>query len=1220
MLKFENGELSIKRIEVPEHDVDMYKAQRDSYTTYLTKTVYDDVNYMCSRIKDIYGLEFDYTVTVGKRYTTEYVREVERMSDSYYAVYLNIIMNGMVSDNIELMKIPYMDEKCILNMHGDRRVIVNQLVPYPDMSYDDKNNKFILSLEYLNSVVFFLYSAGIKIQYFKEKMDAFTFTAAYYAQQSVELEEFKQIVNAYLLSRGDVEYIDSYAAALVLEEHKAFGDYQSSQYSLGKSRESLMLYLSLDRALNKTLSRDVLQYKAGTIVTKEVLTNLKRNLINCVYVRALPALSGFYPKNDVIIRFIQKGTRNCVALKRLFPQYVDLYTIPLDLDLADNPIVVKAGVRLSKEALELLYYLDFRELECARTKKDLMSAKEDVSSLRTYYFEQEILGNYICRLGDVKTIEGRSPEELVYFYNNKDLAPNLPKQLTPHDLSAILSFIGYTRVFDDYKPLNRDISFRKRIFMFNELFSEVFRSVVTSFLTSKPTHIKFSKIAKTFYFERDMFFGVGRDIPAKLWSLKYIKAADILNPLANVTQINNVVSQSKSGRYSDDIRLIPMGHFGRLCPFETPAGQKLGATNTLTVGAKIDDTVIKTPYRRVLKHANGEISITSIIDYLSADEELRYVIGDSLSICSRHKDDHVLARVNAGNGAMTFETVKTSDLDYVEAFPEQILSPSVMLMPFANTDDSIRITYATNQLKQSILLQRSEKPYVYTSYYKQIASGNKMVLKAEADGEVWGLDKDLVQVTYEDGRDVNYEIEETVVYNGSLSLVNIRVSPKQKFNKGDILAETANFRDGVYSPGINLLTAYIPTGYNYEDSVDISRTAANKLTSVSAHTVTKTITLGRGESIEVRESNIGEYISEGEIIDTILLKRGNSLSREPVHIIAKRVSGIYNNYDIVREDSITVKIKFHLVGINATTRGDKLVGRHSNKGTSARVCDDNEMPVFKNGEAIEIVYNPCGVLSRLNVGQLLECALGFVAYLLDIHVETDPINGATKEEVELLLNYVYDLANTENVEVVISKYTGLPVDLHNVARARYEELRHWKNCFNRDGTAILYDYTTREYLNSPATIGVSYVFKLKQESEGRIHARAGILDEETYNLVTNQPTKGATRGGGQRIGEMELASLLAHGASATIREITNEKSDNIRAKLNHLAELVGREDLVVDGLSNPYSVLVFLYKLQALGIKVIDVDGDILEDISIAASRHKPTLSDTDVITAITAS
>ena len=453
-------------------------------------------------------------------------------------------------------------------------------------------------------------------------------------------------------------------------------------------------------------------------------------------------------------------------------------------------------------------------------------------------------------------------------------------------------------------------------------------------------------------------------------------------------------------------------------------------------------------------------------------------------------------------------------------------------------------------------------------------------------------------------------MEETKYLNEAVISMNYKFRPGERFKKGDIIADTPISRDGIYSPGVNLLTAYtIWNGYNYDDSITMRKSIAHKFTSIAPHTCSMEISTRENNVRLLSESSI--YIGKNDKIADIelSLKTDSEATRKREWRASGIASGILlTEPKIINENAIgkSPEVSAKLLNFNKLGEGDKMSGRHGNKGTIALLEEDSNMPTLFNGVVIDQCLNPLGVPSRMNLGQLYETHLGFVGFLLNIRIISNSCNGASAKDIELLLNYVYDVANEFDLEDDEDYYEfvkiyhaqgGIPIELIEDTRAMYKEIRRYKGCFLPDGTAYLYNPKTGKPFENPVVVGVTYMEKIVQESEDKFGARSGPMYED-YTLKDYAPKKGSSKGGGQRNGDMEINAVAAKGASGLIYEMGNHKADNAYLRINEFAKAVGiKENICDEEDAVPKSVDNFRYYLESGGIHTeLDMYRGITQD------------------------
>lgn len=1202
-----NRILKVQKIAEPDLELNLLEYQQESYKKYVSETIFSDMQYLLQAMQEslqVSQVEADFRV--GSLYRGNYKREVKKQSPAYYPVYAKFTIDGATFPNeVEVFRIPAMDDDGILNVNGDRRVLLMQMVAAERVSYAADKQTVSVTTPRRNISLIFEGSKDVMVKYgANTKIPMHKLIRAYNAKEHVYDDPSKLFASAYILSAFamDCSATDE-AIEDELDKLKVYTTYSSDDYVLGKTRDALNEVLSLDRAHGRILSRPVGDFPIGRRVDGEVLRYVHRNCINELYVRAVPDIVGYKLTRGLTISFVPAGTRNNERLQDALPEFSAYSAIPQDSSVL---IYMSPDETLTDEDVLFLYDVGAAFVDCKRSG----SAPIRVA------FEEEIIGNYTVRLGDVyghNIPAGRFHDEWVYFYNNPSFEKTDMSHLNTHDLMALYSLCAFIRKTPNENfLLDKDFGLLKKVLAANELFSDALREVIPKFV--KKYKVAISKGINKNLLTETNFFGLTNMWKSYLWEKNYLDIANTINPIAVVAQANHLVSNLHTEEIPEKMRLLSMGFYGRICPYETPSGKKLGITNTKAIGAKIKDGILTTPYRRVLKNSKGEIeSISQELTYMDAQEEAQFRIGDLLSLKragSKYLNTKVLARVPAPNNQVTVESVDAFSLDYVNAYCEQHLSPTAALIPFAGSNDAVRVTYATNMLKQSILVQGSQIPRVFTSMYRRcFAHSNTYVIRAKKDGWVDQIPMGKLQLTYDDGSTEDIEICETSVTNQSVNFLNFHVKEGDHFKAGDVLVDSAIAREGIYSPGVNLFAAYLADGYNYEDAVELSEYAANQFISISTETITHRMHRQNNESIRVGREYYYRYIPENGVIAQVSRQSKSDARYSSKDVLRSgKHSGILYQIERNQEEKRSTEYNAHLLSFNRLRTGDKMAGRHSNKGTASIIRKNSEMPCFMNGRPLDILLNPCGVPSRMNIGQNFEAYLGFIAYLLDVYIESDPFNGATKGDIKLLMHYVWDLANSENAKSVCAKYPMLPAELHARAIERHEAIRDWAGCFNPDGTANLWNPATGKCLENAVTFGVPYMLKLEHEVNHKFHARAGMLEED-YSQISKQPTGGSARGGGQKMGEMELSALAAYGATDFLYETCNSMSDNVLDRINTTLRMLNLPEYMKNGALVPYAVEKFRYLLEVLGYKITD-DEHILPpcDAEYASNRTVPDI------------
>lgn len=683
---------------------------------------------------------------------------------------------------------------------------------------------------------------------------------------------------------------------------------------------------------------------------------------------------------------------------------------------------------------------------------------------------------------------------------------------------------------------------------------------------------------------------------------------DEVNPLSELSHKRRLSSMGPGGlsreRAGFDVRDAHPTHYGRICSVETPEGANIGLVLNLATYARINEYgFIETPYLRV---KNGKV--TDELVYLDASQEISEVIADAsadLTEDGRFADERVSAR-----RFLSPEQVDVTEVTLMDAANKQILGSTAGLVPFIEKNRIDRSLTGSNMQRQAVPLLTSEAPIVGTGIEKQVARNSSQLVVAEAAGEVVRADGDEIHVKYSDGVKV-YEPIHFAKSNDDRSInQKVRVSRGDKVKKGDILIEGASIADGEMALGRDLSVAFMPwAGYNMDDAIVLSRRLVedDTLTSINI----------KDYNVEVRETKLGDervtrdipnvseyslrHLSEDGIVQVgsevaagdvlvgkITPKGEQELSSEERllraifgekakdvrdtsqrmnnagggKVVGVKIFSRENGHEL--KAGVIMQIQIFVAQLRKISVGDKLAGRHGNKGVVARILPVEDMPFMEDGTPVDVVLNPLGVPSRMNLGQLFETHLGMAARALGYKVATPPFNGVPSE--------------------VIS-----------------DELE--KAGFARDGKSQLFDGRTGEAFEERTTVGVMHIIKLHHMVSDKIHARS----TGPYAMVTQQPLGGKAQNGGQRFGEMEVWALEAYGAAATLQEMLTIKSDDVYGRSKAYESII--KDEVITGPKLPESFNVLVKELQGLGLKVDLMDESELIDaesvIAVAGPEDK---------------
>jgi DNA-directed RNA polymerase, beta subunit len=680
---------------------------------------------------------------------------------------------------------------------------------------------------------------------------------------------------------------------------------------------------------------------------------------------------------------------------------------------------------------------------------------------------------------------------------------------------------------------------------------------------------------------------------------------DETNPLSELSHKRRLSSMGPGGlsreRAGFDVRDAHPTHYGRLCSVETPEGANIGLVLNLATYARVNEYgFIETPYRKV---KDGRV--TNEVVYLDASRERNEIIADAgakLNEDGTFTDERVSARIEMQPGQ-----IDASEVTMMDAAHKQILGSTASLVPFIEKNRIDRSLTGSNMQRQAVPLINPQSPTVGTGIEGVIAKNSSQLITAEAEGEVIRADGDVVEVKYEDGVK-SYELLHFEKSNDDRSInQKVRVSRGQKVKKGDILIEGASIADGEIALGRDLRVAFMPWGgYNMDDAIIISNRLVqdDELTSVNIkdymvevretklgdEQITRDIPNVSEHSLRHLDENgivqIGSEVKAGDVLVGKITPKGEQeLSSEERllraifgekakdvrdtsqrmnntgggKVVGVRIFSRESGHEL--KAGVLKQIQIFVAQSRKISVGDKIAGRHGNKGVIAQILPVEDMPFMEDGTPIDVILNPLGVPSRMNIGQLFETHLGMAAKALGYKVATPPFNGVSDK--------------------VIS-----------------DELE--KAGFARDGKVQLIDGRTGEKFEERTTVGVMHMIKLHHMVSDKIHARS----TGPYTMVTQQPLGGKAQNGGQRFGEMEVWALEAYGAATTLQEMLTIKSDDVYGRAKAYESIIKDEPIVGPKLPESFNVLV--KELQGLGLRVDlmeDTDGDGAVD-SIKDADH----------------
>ena len=682
---------------------------------------------------------------------------------------------------------------------------------------------------------------------------------------------------------------------------------------------------------------------------------------------------------------------------------------------------------------------------------------------------------------------------------------------------------------------------------------------------------------------------------------------DQTNPIAELTNKRRLSALGPGGLSRDragvEVRDVNASHYGRICPIESPEGPNIGLITSLASYAKIDEYgFIMTPYRKVV-----DKKITDEVVYLTADEELDYIISQSTVGTNEDNvitDDMVNARFRGDN-----ILAKPEQVDYIDVSPQQVVSVTTSCIPFLEHDDATRALMGANMQRQAMPLIKTEAPFVGTGVEFIAAKDSGVEIICKADGVVEYVDARKIVVKTKNGKDTyrlaNFELANSSICSHQKPIVHVGDKVKAGVT---VLADGNSTDKGELALGKNMTVAFMTfNGYNYEDAVILNENLVkdDKFTSLhledyemqcretklGPEEITRDIPNVSEEARRNLDENgiitIGTEVKEGDILVGKVTPKGMAeLTSEEklLHAIfgektrevrdtSLRVphggDGVVHDIKIYsRKDNdelpagVSKVIRVYIIQKRKIQVGDKMSGRHGNKGVISLILPQEDMPYMPDGTPVDIMLNPQGVPSRMNLGQILEIHMGMAAKKLGVHIATPVFDGAHIDDIQAMM-----------------KEAGM----------------------DEDGKTVLYDGRTGEAFDNRIAVGVMYMIKLHHMVDDKLHARS----TGPYSLVTQQPLGGKAQFGGQRFGEMEVWALYAYGAAHTLQEMMTTKSDDVVGRVKVYESIIKGQE--VDHAGVPESFRVLMKEFQALGldISIIDDDGKTLELKEIEEAEDK---------------
>ncbi|MBE6948251.1 MAG: DNA-directed RNA polymerase subunit beta [Ruminococcaceae bacterium] len=1155
----------------------LLEIQKSSYEWFLEtglKDVFKDVAAITDYTGNLELTFLDYKMDENPKYSVEECKA----RDATYAAPLkvSVCLRNKETEEIKEQEIfmgdfPLMTEGGTFVINGAERVIVSQIIRSPGVYFEKKTDKTGSSV-YATTVIPY---RGAWLEYETDASDVF----------NVRIDKNRKLPITWLLR----------AVGKRTEEPYTWLSIDGCDFTVNTA-EQIKAVFGDDERINATLDKDSCKTRDDALL--EIYRRLRpgdpptidsaETLLHNLF---------FDPRRyDISTAGRYKFNKKLAIWSRLNGQTL---AMPI-ADPMTGEIIAEAGEVLTRERAE--------ELDA----KGVIEAYADVDGKIVKIFSNGMvrLDNFVdfdpMELGIKERVRFIILKDLLDKFSGEELKEAIkenidlliPKHIIPDDIFATVNYLNCL-AHGIGTPDDIDHLGNRRMRCVGELLQNQFR-------------VGFSRMERVIR-ERMTLQDLDIITPQSLINIRPVTAAikeffgssplsqfmDQTNPLAELTHKRRMSALGPGGlsreRASFDVRDVHYSHYGRMCPVETPEGPNIGLISYLASYAKVNEYgFLIAPYRRVDKETQR---VTDEVDYLTADMEDQFIVAQATEpldengclinkrITCRHRDEII--------------EVDKERVDYVDISPRMMVSVATAMIPFLENDDANRALMGANMQRQAVPLLVTEAPIVATGIEHKCAVDSKVVVCAEGDGVVTAVDANKVVVKYDAGEVKNYALTKFSRSNQG-TCINQRpvVKVGERVENKTVLADGPSTSNGEISLGKNILVGFMTwEGYNYEDAILLNERLAMEDVFTSVHIeeyeidardtklgpeeITRDIPGVGEDALKYLDERgiimVGAEVHAGDILVGKVTPKGETdltaeerLLRAIFGEKAREVrdtslkvphgeSGIVVDVKVfTRENgdelnpSVNMVVRCYIAQKRKISVGDKMAGRHGNKGVVSRILPKEDMPYLPDGTPLDIVLNPLGVPSRMNIGQVLEVHLGYAAQALGWKVATPIFNGANEQEIRETL-----------------EQAGL----------------------RSDGKSILYDGRTGEAFDNPVTVGYVYFLKLHHLVDDKIHARS----TGPYSLVTQQPLGGKAQFGGQRFGEMEVWALEAYGAAYTLQEILTVKSDDVTGRVRTYESIVKSHNVPQPGVPESFKVLVKELQSLCLDIRVLDADGNEIE-------------------------
>ena len=1188
----------------------LIEVQKDSYNWFLEeglKEVFEDI----SPITDYSGklsLEFvDFTLCEDDvKYSIEECKE----RDATYAAPLKVRVRLYNKENDEIKEheifmgdLPLMTETGTFVINGAERVIVSQLVRSPGIYYAIAHDK--VGKRLFSSTV--IPNRGAWLEYETDSNDVF-----YVRVDRTRKVPITVLIRA--LGRG--------TNAEILE---LFGDEPKIQASFTKDTATCY-------------EEGLLELYKKIRPGEPLAVESARSLINSMFFdpkRYDLAKVGRYKFNKKLL------LRNRIAGQVLAEDVVDVTT---------GEILAEAGTEVTKELADQIQNAAVPSVMIQTEERNIKVLSNMMVDLRAYVdCNPRDLGitELVYYPVLAQLMEENEDEEELKEAIRRSVHDLIPKHITEDDIFASINYnihLEYGLGNDD----DIDHLGNRRIRAVGELLQNQYR-------------IGMSRLERVVR-ERMTTQDAEGISPQSLINIKPVTAAvkeffgssqlsqfmDQNNPLGELTHKRRLSALGPGGLSRDragfEVRDVHYSHYGRMCPIETPEGPNIGLINSLASYARINEYgFVEAPYRKIDKSDPKNPRVTDEVVYMAADEEDNYHVAQANEPLD--EEGHFIRKNVSGRYREETQEYERQMFDFMDVSPKMVFSVATALIPFLQNDDANRTLMGSNMQRQAVPLMITEAPVVGTGMEAKTAVDSGVCVIAKNSGVVTKSTSREITIKNDQGTVDVYHLTKFLRSNQS-NCYNQKpiVNKGERVEAGDVIADGPSTYMGELALGKNPLIGFMTwEGYNYEDAVLLSERLVQEDVYTSIHIeeyeaeardtklgpeeITKDVPGVGDDALKDLDERgiirIGAEVRAGDILVGKVTPKGETELTAEERLLraifgekAREVRDTslkvpHGEYGIVVDAKVFTRengdelspgvneaVRIYIAQKRKISVGDKMAGRHGNKGVVSRVLPVEDMPFLPNGRPLDIVLNPLGVPSRMNIGQVLEIHLSLAAKALGFNIATPVFDGANENDIQDTLELANDYVNTEDFEEFRAKYQDvLDPEVMQYLDENRDHRALWKGVpISRDGKVRLRDGRTGEFFDSPVTIGHMHYLKLHHLVDDKIHARS----TGPYSLVTQQPLGGKAQFGGQRFGEMEVWALEAYGASYTLQEILTVKSDDVVGRVKTYEAIIKGDNIPEPGI--PESFKVLLKELQSLGLDVRvlkddDTEVEIMENV-----------------------